>query len=78
MAHADSLRINIDIPSMHILTASTLDFSNAFQNKNVPIREIVFVSPPTFYLEWFERSYPNVPLNIYYGQFCLMCMNGIK
>ena len=78
MAHAESLRINIVIASMHRLNARILDVSNAFQNKNVPIRERVCVSPSPYYLDWFERSYPNVPLNIDDGQFFLQCMNGIK
>ena len=75
VAHADSFRINIAIVSMHILTAIILDVSNAFQNKNVPIHESVCVSPPPYYLDWFERSYPNVPLNRYDGPFFLQCMN---
>ena len=57
VAHADSFRINIAIASMHSLTASILDISNAFQNKNVPIHERVCVSPPPYYLNWFEMHY---------------------
>ena len=56
MAHANSFRINIDIADMHRVTARVLDVSNAFQNKNVPIHEIFFVSPPPYYLDWFEIS----------------------
>ena len=51
VAHADSFIINISIADMHILTARILDVSNAFQNKNVPIHEIVCVSPPPYYLD---------------------------
>ena len=51
------------------LTARILDVSNEFQNKNVPIHERVCVSPPPYYLDWFERSYPNVPLNRDDGPF---------
>ena len=78
MAHADSFRINIAIAAMHILTDSILDVSNAFQNINVPIHERVCVSLSTYYLYWFEISYPNVPLNLDYGPLFLHCMNGIK
>ena len=78
VAHADSFRINIDIASVNRLTASILDVSNAFQNTNVPIHERVCVSPPPYYLNWFEISYPNVPINQYDGPFCLLCMNGIQ
>ena len=39
VTHADSFRINIDIASIHILTARILDVSNAFQNTNFPIHE---------------------------------------
>ena len=63
MAHADSFRMNISIAYIHRLTAIILDVSNAFQNTNVPIHERVCVSPPPYYLDWFERSYTNVPLN---------------
>ena len=78
MAHADSFRINIAIESMNRLTARILDVSNALQNTNVPIHEIFFVIPPSYYLDWFERSYPNVPLNLYDGSFFIQCMNGIQ
>ena len=78
MAHADSFRINISIASMHRLAAIILDVNNAFQNKNVPIHERVCVSPPPYYLDWFERSYPNVPLNRDDGPFFLQCINGIQ
>ena len=78
MAHAESFRINIAIAYIHRLTARILDVSNEFQNTNVPIYERVCVSPPTYYLNWFERSYPNVPLNRDDGPFCPQCMNGIQ
>ena len=71
VAHTDSFRINISIAYMRRLTARILDVSNEFQNTNVPIYERGFVSPPPYYLEWFERYYPNVPLNRYDGPFCL-------
>ena len=63
---------------MHRLTSRILDVSNAFQNTNVPIHERVCVSPLPYYLDWFERSYQNVPLNRDDGTFCLQCMNGIQ
>ena len=63
MAHADSFRINIAIASIHILTASILDVINAFKNTNVYIHERFCVSSPHYYLDWFEISHPNVPLN---------------
>ena len=78
VAHDDSFRINISITYMHRLTASILDISNAFQNKNVPISERVCASPPPYYLEWSEQCYPNVPLNQDGGTFCLKSMNGIQ
>ena len=63
---------------MYILTSSILDVSNAFQNTNVPIYDRVCFSPPPYYLDLFERSYPNVPLNRYGGPFCIQCMNVIQ
>ena len=71
VAHADSFKINIDITSTHRLTVRILDVSNAFQNTDVTIHEIFCVSPPPYYIYWFERSYPNVPLNWYDGPFFL-------
>ena len=61
---------------MHRLTAIILYVSNVFKNTNVPINERVCVSPPPYYLDWFERSYPNVPLNWDDGPFLLQCING--
>ena len=61
--HADSFRINISIADMHRLTSRILDVSNEFRNKNVTIHERVCISQPPYYLDWFEISYPNVPIN---------------
>ena len=77
VAHTGSLRINIAIVDIHILTASILYLSNAFQNKNDPIYERVCVIPPPYYIYWFEIYYPNVSLNRYGGTFCLQCMNVV-
>ena len=77
MAHAGSFRINIDISYMHRLTASILDVSNAFQNTNFPIHDIVCVVPPQYYINWFGISHPNVTLNRDVGPFFLQCINGI-
>ena len=63
LAHADSFRMNIFIADMHKLTDRILDSSNTFRNKNVPIHEIVCVSPPPYYIDWFEKCYPNATLN---------------
>ena len=63
---------------MHRLTATILDFSNAFKNKNFPINKRVCVIPPPYYLDWFEILYPNIPLNQYDGIFCLQLMNVIQ
>ena len=74
LAHADSFIINIAIVDMNILTARILDVSNTFHNTNVPIYEKGCFSPPPYYLDWFEISYPNVPLNRYDGPFFLQYM----
>ena len=77
MAHSDSLRINIDLADMHRITARILDASKSFQNKNFPIHERVCVNPPAYYLDWFDRYYPNVTLNLDEGTFLLQCLNYI-
>ena len=63
---------------MHRITARILDVSNAFQNKNSPIHDIFCASPPHYYLYWFGRYHPNVPLNRYGGTFFLQFMDGIQ
>ena len=75
VAHAESFIFNIAIADMRRLTSSTLNVSNIGQNTNVPIHEIVCVSSPSYFLDWFEISYPNVPLNIDEVTFCIQCMN---
>ena len=52
---------------MNIINIRILDVSNSFQNKNVTMNEIVCVSPPPYYMDWFEKYPPNVPLNNNYG-----------
>ena len=69
MAHADSFRINIDIASLNRLYARVLGVSNSFQNTNAPIYETVCFSPPLYYLDQFEISYPNVTIIRYNGPF---------
>ena len=78
VAHSDSFRINIAIAATHRINVRILDVSNVFPNRNFPIHERVCVSTPPYYIDWFEISYPNVPLNRDYGPFFLQCMNGIK
>ena len=63
---------------MYGLTVSILDVSNSFQNTNFPIHKRVCVIPPPYYLDWFEKYHPNVPLNEYDDPFCLHCMNVIQ
>ena len=64
VAYSESFIINIGIVAIYRLTARILDINNAFQNKHFPIHERVCVIPPTYYIDWFERSYPNVPINL--------------
>ena len=78
VAHSDSSRIKIDIEGMHRITARILDVSNVFQNTNVPIHERFCISAPPYYLDWFERSYPNVTLNQDDGTFFSQRMNVIQ
>ena len=78
VAHADSFRINIAIVDIHRTTGRILDVSNAFKNKNVSINEIFCVSLPPYYLNRFEISHTNVPINRDDGPFCLQCMNVIQ
>ena len=63
---------------MNRLTARILDASNSLQNTNLPIHEIVFVSPTPYYLYWFEKYYPSVTLDRYGGPFCLQLFNEIQ
>ena len=63
---------------MHRLTDRILDVSDAFQNTNITIHERLFVSTPPYYLDWFEKYYPNVPLNQDEGTFCIQCMKNIQ
>ena len=63
--HVESFIINIDLSYIHRLSASILDVSNASQNTNIPTHERICVSPPPYYLKWFEKYYPNVPLSQY-------------
>ena len=78
MAHANSFRITIASVAMYRLTARVLDVSNAIHNKNVLINEIVCVSLIPYYLDWFEKYHPYVPLNQDDSPFFLQCMNGIQ
>ena len=56
---------------MHRLTANVLYVSNTLQNTKFPINERVYVSPPPYYIDWFERYHLNVPLYQYDGTFFL-------
>ena len=41
------------------------------------MNERLCVSLPPYYMEWVEKYYPNVTLNIDDGPFCLRCINEI-
>ena len=53
VSHDGSLRINIDIASMHRITTRILNVSNDLQNNAFKINERVCVSPPPNYLDGF-------------------------
>ena len=78
LAHYDSFRINISIKAMCRITTRIFYASNVFQNTNVPINERICVSPPTYYLDCFERYYSNITLNWHEGSFCLQRMNLLQ
>ena len=63
---------------MYRLNSRVFYVSNTFQNTNFPIHEIFCVSPPPYYLYWFETPYPSVPLNWGDSPFCLQYMNGMQ
>ena len=63
---------------MHRLNARILYVSNSFHSTNVPIHEIFCVSLPPYYIDWFEISYPNFPINRGDGTFCIQLMNEIQ
>ena len=63
---------------MNRLTARILDVSNAFHNKTFPIHEKLFVSPPPYYFNYSEISYPNVPLIRDSGPSFTQCICGIQ
>ena len=63
---------------MHRLTSRILDVNNTLQNKNVPINKRFCVIPPPYYLDWFEKSYPNVTINQDEFTIFLQLMNGIQ
>ena len=78
MTYADYYRINIDIATMYRLNDMLLTVDNSSHNTNVTINERVCFSTPPYYLDWFEKYHPNVPLNRYDGPFCPQCTNGIQ
>ena len=58
-----SLCIIIAIESVSGLIIFVLDISNDFQNTILPnLEEIVYISLPHIYLEWFKRKWPKHPL----------------
>ena len=58
VVHSDSFIFEISIADIHRLTARILYISNAFNNTYFPIHEIVCVSPPPYYLNWFKYLTP--------------------
>ena len=50
VGHSESFRINIAIVAMRRLADRVWDVSNSFPNTNVPIHDILCVSPTPYYL----------------------------
>ena len=64
--------------AIHIRNYRIVKVSNEFKNKNDTIHERVCVIPLPYCIYWFERYYPNVPLNQDDGPFCIQHKNGIQ
>ena len=49
-----------------------------FYNTNVMVGERVWITTQNYYLDWFDRSHPNVPINRDGKTFCLQWMDIIQ
>ena len=72
VTHFDYFTINVAIADMHRPTVRCLCVIDTFYNTNSPIHEIFDVSPPPYYMDWFEKYFPIVPLNRHDSPFSLM------
>ena len=64
--------------AIHRLITRVLYVRNDFQNKNVPVKEIFFITPYPYYLDLSDKSYPNFPLNRDNGSLCLKRINRMQ
>ena len=75
---ARGFRTILAIAASDSLTLGTLDVRNAFQNTQRSVSERVLLTPPPFYLEWFNLRYPHLSISRDDGPFCLQAVNGIQ
>ena len=78
VSYSDLFGVNIPIAPMHRITTIILDVSNDFHNTDYPIHERVFVILQPYYLDWFEKTYPYIPLNQDYIHLFLKCVHIIQ
>ena len=78
VSHAYLFRINISKVTIHWITDSILDASNAFQNKKFQFMKLFCVSTPPCYLIWSENTTLTILSIVIVVHFFVQFINGIK
>jgi hypothetical protein len=79
VALASSVRIVVAIGAAENMIFGIIDVKNAFQNTMIPSGERQHLSLPPFYIHWFRRKYPLVPIEESKdNRYCIQTVNAIQ
>ena len=70
--------INIVVAELILLVEIVLDVISSFQNTNVLINEQLCIISRQYYIEWFKRTYPYIPVIDKYGSLFIQSVDDIQ
>ena len=74
----DSVRVCLAFRASMNMLVFALDIGNAFQNTLVRVLQRIYVRCPPFYFEWFQTTYPNMPLPPLKTCYVLQAVHAIQ
>ena len=75
---AEAFRMTLSWAAIKRLTLAIMDVVNGFQSTLIPEEERIFVTLPSFHMEWFKKEYPEYQSEDSQSGYVLQAQKGIQ